>query len=139
MEELLEERAGLQRENEELAQLLKGEKVRSDRFDREILDVLNKNQELKLELLEQREECLRAQEEREAAEAALREERERTFAAQQQREEVGRELAESKTAVAQLRLENSQLREGCSAGEERERELRGRTAELKRENERLRL
>jgi hypothetical protein len=33
---------------ESLSQLLEGEKERSDRFDKEMLMVLNKNQELKL-------------------------------------------------------------------------------------------
>jgi hypothetical protein len=41
---LIEEKESIERVNEELEQLLEGEKVRSDRFDREILDILNKNQ-----------------------------------------------------------------------------------------------
>lgn len=39
-----------------------GEKQRCDKFDREILEILNKNQQLKLDVLEQKESALQSHE-----------------------------------------------------------------------------
>ncbi len=55
---MAEHKEQIERDNQELTQLLRGEKSRSDKLDREIMELLNHNQELKLviaEMEEQRE------------------------------------------------------------------------------------
>ena len=48
IEQLIGEKDAIQRENEELSQLLDGEQARCGKLDREVMELINTNQDLKV-------------------------------------------------------------------------------------------
>ena len=55
MEQVIQEKERVKKENDELEHLLKGEQERCGKLDREIMELIDSNQELKVEKLELKE------------------------------------------------------------------------------------
>lgn len=121
-----------------MERVLSGEQIRSSKLDREVMEMLNRQQETSLQNLELSEQLAEAHQTLTAVRNQLSSAEEWRDRETEARERAEGELQQARQSLVTLRMENSRERERADLETQRSRDYAEKVAEMKRENEQLR-